>query len=47
VHDDDLVGHGHGLDLVVGHIDRRGLEPLVQFLDLDPHLHPQLGVKVR
>ena len=47
VHDDDLVGHGHGLDLVVGDIDRRGLEPLVQFLDLGAHLHAQLGVEVR
>src|SRR5205814_2099073 len=25
VHHDDLVGHGHGLDLVVGDIDRGGL----------------------
>ena len=37
MHDDDLVGHGHRLDLVVGDIDGRGLQPLVQVLDLGPH----------
>ena len=47
VHHDDLVGHGHGFDLVVGDIDRGGLQPLMQFLDLGAHLHPQLGVEVR
>ena len=47
VHDHDLVGHGHRLDLVVGDVDRRGLEPLVQLLDLGAHLHAQLGVEVR
>ena len=26
----DLVGHGHRLDLVVGDVDHRGLQPLVQ-----------------
>ncbi len=46
MHDDDLVGHGHGLDLVVGHVDGGGLEALVQFLDLGAHLHAQLGVEV-
>ena len=37
VHDDDLVGHGHRLDLVVGDVDRGGLQPLVQVLDLGAH----------
>ena len=46
VHDDDLVGHGHRLDLVVGDIDGRGLQALVQFLDLGAHGHAQLGVEV-
>ena len=46
VHDDDLVGHGHGLDLIVRDIDRRRLEALMQFLDLGAHLHAQLGVEV-
>ena len=31
----------------MGDIDGRGLQPLVQLLDLGPHLHAQLGVKVR
>ena len=47
VHHDDLVGHGHGLDLVVGDVDRGGLQPLVQGLDLRPHRDAQLGVEVR
>ena len=46
MHDDDLVGHGHGLDLVVGDVDRGGLQALVQLLDLGAHLHAQLGVEV-
>ena len=46
MHDDDLVGHGHGLDLVVGDVDRGGLQPLMQLLDLGAHLHAQLGVEV-
>ena len=47
MHDHDLVGHGHGFDLVVGDVDRRGLQALMQFLDLGAHLHAQLGVEVR
>ncbi len=47
LHDDDLVGHGHRLDLVVGDVDRGGREPLVQFADFGAHLHPQLGIEVR
>ncbi len=47
LHHHDLVGHRHRLDLVVGHIDRRGREPLVQLADLGAHLHAQLGVEVR
>ena len=47
MHHDDLVGHGHGLDLVVGDIDRRGLEPLMQFLDLGAHGDAQLGIEIR
>jgi hypothetical protein len=46
VHDHDLVGHGHGLDLVVRDVDRGGLQALVQLLDLGAHLHAQLGVEV-
>ncbi|MCY1301259.1 hypothetical protein D9M70_508580 [compost metagenome] len=47
VHHHDLVGHGHGLGLVVGHVDHRPAQPLVQLLDLAAHLHAQLGIKVR
>ena len=43
-HDDDLIGHGHGLDLVVGHINRRGLQALMERLDFGSHLDPELGV---
>ena len=46
MHHHDLVGHGHGLDLVVGDVDGRGLQPLVQFLDLGAHRDAQLGVEV-
>src|SRR5262249_17776214 len=34
MHDHDLIGHRHGLDLIVGHIDRCRLEPLMQLFDL-------------
>src|SRR6202035_3405889 len=47
VQHDDAIAHGHGLDLVVGHIDKGGLEPLVQLEDLDAGLHPKLGIQVR
>ena len=30
MHDHDLVGHGHGLDLVVGHVDHRGVQLALQ-----------------
>ncbi len=46
VHHHDAIGKRHRLDLVVGHVDRRGADLLVHLLDLDPHLHPQLGVEV-
>ena len=43
---DDLVGHGHGLDLVVGDVDHGRGELLVQPGKLDPHLHAQGGIEV-
>src|SRR5882762_3465317 len=46
VHDDDLVRHGHRLDLVVGDVDRSRLQSLVQRLDLGAHRDAQLGVQV-
>ena len=46
VEDDDAVGEGHGLDLVVGDVDHGGVEAVVQLGDLDPHLDAQAGVEV-
>ena len=46
VEHDDLVGHGHRLDLIVGDVDHRRLERLVQLADLDPHLHAQRRVEI-
>ena len=47
MHHHDLVGHGHGLDLVVGDVDGRRLQALVQLLDLGAHGDAQLGVEIR
>ncbi len=44
---DDPVGHGHGLDLVVGDVDHGVAEPAVQAGKLHPHLDAELGVEVR
>src|ERR1041385_6768618 len=46
VHHRDAVRHGHGLDLVMGHVHRGGLQALVQRLDLGAHRHPQLRVQI-
>ena len=46
VHDGDLVGDGEALFLVVGYVDGRDAELLLEFSDLHPHLHPELGVQV-
>ena len=46
VHHHDPVGERHRLDLVVGDVDRGGAHFLMHLLDLDPHLHPKLGVEV-
>jgi len=46
MHDDDPVGKGHCLDLVVGDVDRRGLQALMQFLDLRAHGDPKLRVEI-
>ena len=45
-HDDDAVGQRHRLDLVVGDVDERRRELLVQLLDLGAHLDAQLGVEI-
>src|SRR5690606_22305317 len=46
VHDHHAIGQSHRLDLVVGDVDRRRLDLLVNLLDLGAHLHAQLGVEV-
>ena len=43
----DLVGQGHRLDLIVGHVDHGGVEIVMQLGDLDAHLHAQRGVEIR
>ncbi len=42
----DLVRQGHRLDLIVGDVDHRALEALVQAGDLNSHLHAQRRIKV-
>ncbi len=44
--DRDAVGHGHGLDLVVGDVDDGRAQALVQALDLAAHLAAQLRIEV-
>ena len=46
MHDGDAGGERHRLDLVVGDVDRRLVEPLIELLDLGAHLDPQLGVEI-
>ena len=46
LHDDDPVSQGHGLGLVVGHVDEGGIHPFAQEDDLGAHLVAQLGVQV-
>ena len=45
-HDGDPLAHRHRLDLVVGDVDDRRLEALVEAGDLGPRLDAQLGVEV-
>ncbi len=46
LHDHDPVRHGHGLHLVVGHVDRGGAQLPVEFADLRAHADAQLCVQV-
>mmetsp|Transcript_6369 Transcript_6369/g.11421 ORF Transcript_6369/g.11421 Transcript_6369/m.11421 type:complete len:337 (+) Transcript_6369:325-1335(+) len=46
LHHDDARGQGHGLDLVVGHIDHGVAQGLVQQLEFTAQLGAQLGVEV-
>ena len=45
VHDGDAVGHRHRLFLVVGHVDERDADLLLDALQLDLHLLAQLEVE--
>ena len=45
-HDNDPVAQGHGLGLVVGNIDKGGVDLLAQLDDLGAHLVTELGVQV-
>ena len=47
IHDDHAVGHGHGFDLVVGHVEGRHTELGLKLPDLQAHLHAKLGIEVR
>jgi hypothetical protein len=46
VQDDDAVGHGHRLDLVVGDVDHRRVEVALQGAEFDAHLASEGGVEV-
>ncbi|ELZ61865.1 phenol hydroxylase [Haloferax sp. ATCC BAA-646] len=46
VHDGDTVGHRHRLRLVVGDVDGRDRELVLQVLEFGPHLRPQFSVQV-
>ena len=43
---DNLVGHGHRLDLVMCDIDHCCRKTLVEFADFQPHADTQRGVKI-
>ena len=45
VHDGDAIGHRHRLFLVVGHVDERDPDLLLDALELDLHLLAQLEVE--
>ena len=46
LHNDDTVAQSHGLRLVVGHVDKGGVDALAQLDQLCPHLVAELGVQV-
>ena len=45
-HQNYLVSHCHGLDLIMGDIDHGHTEPLLQSPDFQSHLVAQLGVEI-
>ena len=46
VHNHQAVAEGHGFELVVGDVEAGGAELSLQALDLDAHLHAELGVQI-
>ena len=46
MHEPDAIRHGERLFLVVSHIHGRYIHGIVQRLQLEAHLFPQLGVKI-
>ena len=46
LHNDDTVGHGHSLGLVVGNIDEGGFQFQMDLGKLGTHLCTELGVEV-
>ena len=40
------VGHGHRLDLVVGHVDHSRAQPLMQRDQFAAHLDPKFGIQI-
>ena len=44
---DNLVGKCHRLDLIVGDVDHRRANLLVQTRNFDPHFNTQFGIEVR
>ena len=47
MHHNDAIGHSHGLNLVMGDVDRRRLKALMKLLNFGSHLHAELCIKVR
>ena len=45
LHDDDAVGHGKGLFLVVGDVEEGNAEFAVHFLEFDLHVFPHFMVE--
>ena len=43
---EDFLGEGHGLHLIVRHVDAGGRQTLVQTAQLDAHLVAEVGVEV-
>ena len=43
----DFVGQSHRLNLIVGHVNHRRADFLVQTRNFHPHFHAQFGIEVR